>query len=1001
MINQTAKFTATFAAKFAGRPAIITQFFPSNPVHRDTLTEKKAGAGSTLTGLGNYYVGRKPLVYNQAVLWGMALPMLHDKPTPTEIQIYLGLCGFASKKNTDIVKHNSAAEHAHPSRIRGTKLLRAEEVDPKLLYHEAIQLANQYYQTTATTTQELHLQLCALTSKDPVVVDHFSGSGQIPFTASRIGAPVVATDISPIALGLTWLSTHIMTNTQAIADTNKLCDFINEQVADHMASLGFSDTKQHPTHGVLTAKNFVWCLEVLLETGWWVPLAPDFTVYKSRAKSKDTGRSHKIIVAVLKPKPDTKTFDLRIVENPSPEQITQASKGTIAKNKICYSLNDTVITQDLPAHTAWGATNIRPPATSPYRERLYAIRWETETGKTLVLAPDQTDLDYQNRLELFIQDKLADWQQAGWLPKQVIQDGLETTRLGRQRGWTHWHHCFSPYQLLVLGLYNQTIQTIRTNPRVKGLGLQTDLYVLEQACIGLLSGVVNYSAKLCVWNKGDCSNTNIFSNQALNPQYNWGERAAYYLQDTFGITPPKQPITTPGAVSMQQASATGSSLPIPTDFIITDPPYADAVNYEEIYEIFIAWLGNYNNKPLFGIPNIVMDSQRVLAIKGSGIDFVSQMIQSFSHARKHMSPRGIYALMFTHTDVAVWQQLGNILYTSQFVIQSMWYTGTETEGKLKGTKNVGGTNLFILTPVQPEDRIDMYPEDIQDAIEQLLETRIGELRSLNANHAVPFFHETDYNMLAYGLVLQVLCGVASIEGVSIQDSIDKWVLDCKLAERAVEKRAVVEGGKPSKPQKPADSLLAMWLDKGEILIDKFLVPQLIKKQPQGPAVWNKASRLEKYYGAVFCAQIEGNCTIDTYQNLAKKSSISGYNYFLDGGANNTRLLGFQMFKDRKRTGEKYALTQTESTEWHASMVCGLLNIGYKIYSTSITDYQIKQELQQLWEGLANIDDAKQQSAFWLRLWEDGYDRMLGGKDDKQTEFFEIERDIAKRLRGCL
>ena len=52
---------------------------------------------------------------------------------------------------------------------------------------------------------------------------------------------------------------------------------------------------------------------------------------------------------------------------------------------------------------------------------------------------------------------------------------------------------------------------------------------------------------------------------------------------------------------------------IENDIYITDPPYGDAVKYEEITEFFIAWL---RKNPPKEFAHWTWDSRRSLAIKG-------------------------------------------------------------------------------------------------------------------------------------------------------------------------------------------------------------------------------------------------------------------------------------------------------------------------------------------------------------------------------------------------
>ncbi|MCV5649483.1 hypothetical protein OFN55_42825, partial [Escherichia coli] len=39
------------------------------------------------------------------------------------------------------------------------------------------------------------------------------------------------------------------------------------------------------------------------------------------------------------------------------------------------------------------------------------------------------------------------------IPDMPIEDGEETTRLKRERGWSHWHHLFNGRQLLMYAMY--------------------------------------------------------------------------------------------------------------------------------------------------------------------------------------------------------------------------------------------------------------------------------------------------------------------------------------------------------------------------------------------------------------------------------------------------------------------------------------------------------------------------------------------------------------------
>ena len=59
-------------------PAFIERQFPVGRLSAEAYKERKAGAGQTLTALGSYWKGRKPLILVRAVVLGALLPASDD-----------------------------------------------------------------------------------------------------------------------------------------------------------------------------------------------------------------------------------------------------------------------------------------------------------------------------------------------------------------------------------------------------------------------------------------------------------------------------------------------------------------------------------------------------------------------------------------------------------------------------------------------------------------------------------------------------------------------------------------------------------------------------------------------------------------------------------------------------------------------------------------------------------------------------------------------------------
>ena len=73
-------------------PALIEAVFPAQKVSFEAQRERKAGAGQTLTALGSYWKGRKPLILVRAIVLGSLLP--HTDDPEKDLEIFEKLMAF-------------------------------------------------------------------------------------------------------------------------------------------------------------------------------------------------------------------------------------------------------------------------------------------------------------------------------------------------------------------------------------------------------------------------------------------------------------------------------------------------------------------------------------------------------------------------------------------------------------------------------------------------------------------------------------------------------------------------------------------------------------------------------------------------------------------------------------------------------------------------------------------------------------------------------------------
>jgi hypothetical protein len=131
-------------------------------------------------------------------------------------------------------------------------------------------------------------------------------------------------------------------------------------------------------------------------------------------------------------------------------------------------------------------------------------------------------------------------------------------------------------------------------------------FVLSRAC----SGHTRHGARQTFpeTTKGAVKFGEVFDNQALNPILNYAVRSAHQNLSSGVLVHKFSDCVLSGKVIPQDARLFGEQ----QDIAITDPPYADAINYHEITEYFIVWL---RASPPAPFDQWTWDSRRDLSVR--------------------------------------------------------------------------------------------------------------------------------------------------------------------------------------------------------------------------------------------------------------------------------------------------------------------------------------------------------------------------------------------------
>jgi hypothetical protein len=292
------------------------------------------------------------------------------------------------------------------------------------------------------------------------------------------------------------------------------------------------------------------------------------------------------------------------------------------------------------------------------------------------------------------------------------------------------------------------------------------------------------------------------------------------------------------------------------DLWITDPPYADAVNYHELGDYFLAW---YEKQIARIFPAWVPDSRAELAVRGDGDDFRRSMVDIYRNLARHMPGNGLQMVMFTHQNPAVWADLGMILWAAGLKATAAWTISTETEAAgIKKGNYVQGTVCLVLSK-----RIGNEPgflDEIIPMVEDEVHRQIDSMRALDEG-GEPNFNDADYQLAAYAAALKVLTQYGNIDGRDVEHEVF----------------AVRDRHQTSDFQKVIERAITLACD--------YLIPRGMD------AVWRDLDLPERYYLRALDIESRGERRKGMYEELARGFNLSDIRpLLLSDKANGARML---------------------------------------------------------------------------------------------------------------
>lgn len=883
--------------------SFIESQFPVSKVSKESYKERKAGGGQTISGLGKWW-GRKPLILVRAALIGLLMPASRDPVRDREVFLKILTMddeGMWQRKKANIpakvlagyLSPRERSMYLDGERLRSGLSRQEKEALQRMVFLKMNYDTRLEYcyrpeeidgpSPAAWAEINAHLGTHAASIPDlvdelgtrqfggrPSVGDCFCGGGSVPFEAARCGCDVYASDLNPVAALLTWAALNIVGGgEEVVEEVRQAQQEVYDAVDRQVTAWGIEENEQG-----WRADAYLYCCETVCpECGWRVPLLPTMII----------GKKTKTVVT-LEPRPESKKYDINILSGVTSDELEYYDSLKTIKNSKMICPNP-----DCPGHIApismssirrehcgglrlWENDDIAPRPNDVFQERLYCIRWIEEytnaNGKINeqqhYMAPTAADLEREERVLTLLQERFHAWQEEGYIPTMRIEHGYNTDQPIRERGWTHWHHLFTPRQLLILGLFEKEAKESAAgniHSMVENL--------LE---IGRLADTKGVGCRLLIWNPHPSKegHANVFLNQALNTLYN-------YCHRTIKTIKPPEEKCRPIAGNFNLSIIPANIQSTERSFWITDPPYADAINYHELSEFFLAWY----EKPLKKLfPDWSIDSKRALAITGTGEEFRRNMVEVYANLTRHMPENGAQIVMFTHQDAGVWADLAMILWAAGLQVTAAWCIATETEsGGLKKGNYVQGTVLLVLRKQTSEETafLDELTPEVEDEVKRQLDAML----SLD-NRDDPNFSDTDYQLAAYAAALRVLTKYRNLEDIDIMRELYR--------PRAAGEKNPLEGV----------------IENAVKIACDHLVPQGIDTW-----VWKQLVPEERFYLKGLEMESHGEYRTGAYQELARGFGIRDYRTLqASDKANEARLKTASEFKTRDIGGEGFGSSLT-------------------------------------------------------------------------------------------
>src|SRR3990170_4016803 len=321
-------------------------------------------------------------------------------------------------------------------------------------------------------------------------------------------------------------------------------------------------------------------------------------------------------------------------------------------------------------------------------------------------------------------------------------------------GFDRWSKLFTPRQLLALGTFVKYTRAARDAMRKEGYPEEW-LEAVGAYLALVVDRVTDRGSTICHWDVGYEKVANTFTGFRLPISWDFseaspcGESTGSYSGQlewiALYVTHAMSAMTSESRSNCLCQSAT-RTVSESHDFIVTDPPYYDAIPYSDLMDFFYVWL----RRSLLGLsPEMDGTFRNSLAPKwnheendGELIDDASRfggdrarskaeyeegMFRAFQACHRALALGGRLVIVFAHKQPEAWEALVSAIIRAGFVVDCSWPIQTEMGNRTRALSSAAlSSSVWLVCRKRPESARAGWDNQVLEEMRSQIHERLRE-----------------------------------------------------------------------------------------------------------------------------------------------------------------------------------------------------------------------------------------------------------------------------------